>query len=90
MSPDVAGVCLRAEHAIELGELLEFVGHWLDGAPEVFGDALVSFCGASCATIWLVSSCCWAATASGLCSEMTGEGVPGEVAVRTAVLDGAG
>jgi len=46
MSPDVAGVCLRAEHAIELGELLEFVGHWLDGAPEVFGDALVSFCGA--------------------------------------------
>lgn len=45
MSPDVADVCLRAEHAIELGELLEFLGDWLEGAPEVFADALVGFCG---------------------------------------------
>lgn len=45
MSPDVAPVCLRAEHAIELGQLLEFLGDWLQGAPGVFADALANFCG---------------------------------------------
>ncbi|MGH8992349.1 MAG: hypothetical protein ACRDZ7_12635 [Acidimicrobiia bacterium] len=45
MSPDVAPVCLRAEHAVELGELLEFLAGWLGHAPEILADALVSFCG---------------------------------------------
>lgn len=46
MSPDVAAVRLRAEHAVELGELLEFLGSWFDHAPDVVAEALVSFCGA--------------------------------------------
>lgn len=37
---------LRAEHAVELGELLEFLGDWLDGACDVLADALAGFCGA--------------------------------------------
>lgn len=45
MSGDVAGVCLRAEHAVELGELLGFLGDWFDGAADVFVDALAGFCG---------------------------------------------
>ena len=46
MSAGVACGCLRAEDAMELGELLEFLGSWLDGScSEVFTDALVSFCG---------------------------------------------
>jgi hypothetical protein len=39
-------VRLRAEHAVELGELLEFLGNWFDHAPGVLADALVNFCGA--------------------------------------------
>ncbi len=46
MSSEVVAVRLRAEHAVELGELLEFLGGWLDHAPDVLADALVSFCGA--------------------------------------------
>lgn len=40
MTPDVAAVCLRADHAIELGELLEFLGCLIVDAPDVFADAL--------------------------------------------------
>lgn len=47
MSSDVALVCLRAEHAIELGELLEFLAGLLDGAPDVFAEALAGLCGPS-------------------------------------------
>ena len=46
MSPEVAAVRLRAEDAVELGELLEFLGSLFDHAPEVVAGALVSFCGA--------------------------------------------
>ncbi len=45
MSPDVADVCLSAEHAIELGELLELVGDCINGNPDAFADALGGFCG---------------------------------------------
>jgi hypothetical protein len=45
MSADVAPVCLRAEHAIELGELLEFLCCWLDESCDVLVGALASFCG---------------------------------------------
>ena len=45
MSADVGPVVLSAEHAIELGELLEFLGGWFDHAPEL-ADALSGFCGA--------------------------------------------
>lgn len=45
MSPDVADVGLRAEHAIELGELLELLGDWLDGASaDGVADSLASLC----------------------------------------------
>lgn len=47
MSSDVAPVCLRAEHALELGELLEFLGDWLDGAPDVLADASAGIGGAA-------------------------------------------
>lgn len=46
MRADVAPVSLRAEHAIELGELLEFLGGWFDHAPDVLADVLAGFCGA--------------------------------------------
>ena len=46
MSADVGSVVLRAEHAIELGELLEFLGGLVDHAPDLVADALSSFCGA--------------------------------------------
>jgi len=47
VSGDAAPVCLRAEHAIELGELLEFLGDWLlsDRACGVVADSLTGFCG---------------------------------------------
>jgi hypothetical protein len=45
MSPDVSPVYLGAEEAIELAEMLEFLGDWLDHAPRALGDALDSFCG---------------------------------------------
>lgn len=45
MSPDVGPVCLRAEDAFELGELLEFLGGWLEDGSDVFVDALACFCG---------------------------------------------
>ncbi|MCA1693781.1 MAG: hypothetical protein LC749_03120 [Actinobacteria bacterium] len=47
MSSDVAPVCLRAEHAIELGELLEFLASWLADASDVCAEALAGFCGPS-------------------------------------------
>lgn len=46
MSADVGPVVLRAEHAVELGELLEFLGGWLDHAPGLLADVLAGFCGA--------------------------------------------
>lgn len=46
MSLGVAPVCLRADDAIELVELLEFIGSWLGCASEVVTDALAGFCGA--------------------------------------------
>jgi hypothetical protein len=45
VSLGVAPVCLRADDAIELGELLEFLGSWLDVDSDVFADALAGFCG---------------------------------------------
>ena len=45
MSSGAAPVCLRAEHAVELGELLEFLGDWLEGASGVVADSLAGFCG---------------------------------------------
>jgi len=45
VSGDAAPVCLRAEHAVELAELVEFLGDWLDGAPGVVADSLAGFCG---------------------------------------------
>jgi phage-related minor tail protein len=45
MSPDVSPLYIQAEDAIELAELLEFLGDWLDHAPRALRDALVSFCG---------------------------------------------
>lgn len=47
MSSGAAPVCLGAEHAVELGELLEFVGDWLlsDRACGVVADSLTGFCG---------------------------------------------
>lgn len=45
MSRDAAPVCLGAEDAVELCELLEFLGDWLDGASGVVADALAGFCG---------------------------------------------
>ena len=45
MGNDVAAVCLRAEHAVELGELLEFLGDWLVDASDVVADSLTGFCG---------------------------------------------
>ncbi len=51
MSSGVAAVCLRAEHAIELGELVELVelvADWLAGASDVFADASAAFAGEAC------------------------------------------
>ena len=45
MSSDVAAVCLRADDAIELGELLEFLGSWLNDHSDVLVGALAGFCG---------------------------------------------
>lgn len=45
MSPDVSPLYLGAEDVIELAELLELLGDWLDHAPRALGDAPVSFCG---------------------------------------------
>jgi len=45
VSDDVAGVRLRAEHAVELCELLGFLGDWLDDASGVVADSLTGFCG---------------------------------------------
>ena len=44
MSSD-ALVGLRAEHAIELCELLGFLGDWLDDACDVVADSVTGFCG---------------------------------------------
>ena len=46
MSSEVADVCLAAEHAVELVELLEFLGDWLDAVGDVLAGALAGFCGA--------------------------------------------
>jgi len=45
MSPDVSPLYIQAEDAIELAELFEFLGDWLDHAPRALRDDLVSFCG---------------------------------------------
>jgi hypothetical protein len=45
MSPDVSPLYMQAEDAIELAELLAFLGDWLDHAPRALRDALLSFCG---------------------------------------------
>lgn len=46
VSPEVTGVCLPAEHAIELGGLIELLGDWLDlASADVVADALAGFCG---------------------------------------------
>jgi hypothetical protein len=46
MSADAAPLCLRAEDAIKLGEVLEFLITWLGGTSDLFTDALADFCGA--------------------------------------------
>lgn len=68
MSSDVDPVRLRAEHAIELGELVESVTDWLAGAPDVFVVALTAFAARStrlriCGPILPAWSCCWVETA---------------------------
>ena len=45
MSPDVGPLYIQAEDAIELAELLAFLGDWLDHTPRALGDALLGFCG---------------------------------------------
>lgn len=45
VSSDVVPVWVGAEHTIELGELLEFLGSWLDHSPDALADALAGFCG---------------------------------------------
>ena len=45
MSCDVASLRLRADQAIELGELLEFLADWLAGTPDVFADASATSAG---------------------------------------------
>lgn len=37
--------CISADDAVELAELLEFMGHWLGYAPDALGCALDDFCG---------------------------------------------
>ena len=47
MGAEVATGCLGAEDAIELGQLLAFLGDWIDSdSSGAFADALASFCGA--------------------------------------------
>jgi hypothetical protein len=41
---EVAEVRLRGEHAVELCELLEFLGDWLDADSGVVADWLSGFC----------------------------------------------
>lgn len=45
MSGVLAPVTLEADDAVELGELLEFLHHWIDRAPDAVGQWLARFTG---------------------------------------------
>ncbi|MGH9117834.1 MAG: hypothetical protein ACRD0A_08120 [Acidimicrobiales bacterium] len=45
MSGEVAPVMMAAEDAVELGEMLEFLHHWIDDAPDALAEGLGRFTG---------------------------------------------